>query len=432
MNSALLGGAPDLAELSVRPFGTANTRTNLVRARALPFVLALSGILWLGPSWAWDNPLYFRVSVACVGLCFALMLVVARTDFVPRNVALAVGLLSLFTYYGAHRFGGPFVLSTGWLVLLVFVLVDDEIKSRTLDYFALMLAITLIPSVIILVLSALGVNVPYRELSTSRFDSDILLGNEPGFYRAYPGAVVLNDQVIPVGRGSIFRLQGVYDEPGVVGTSTALLLIARGVRLRRDIVNKVLLIAGALSFSAAFYALMLIYGLLRRPLITIAATATALVLILSTALANASVVQLYVLSRFTMTGGRLLADNRVSTLFTALYEDFWNADLVTRLFGASHDVTILVNTGSFSYKVIIYAYGVFGFALLLAYLTVGTLSVLRTRAALTLLVVFLASIYQRPDALALPYLIGLLGGVAALRLGCGAPSARLPRTGILA
>jgi hypothetical protein len=164
----------------------------------------------------------------------------------------------------------------------------------------------------------------------------------------------------------------------------------------------------------AFYAILLVYWLVRRPLTTIVLTGTAGWAVVSTALANVDLVQLFFLRRF-VAGGLFLRDNRVSGLFTALYEDFWNADVPTRLFGSAHDVAILVNTGTFSYKVLIYAYGMFGVAALVAFLAAAVTSVSRGKAAFTLLAVFLLSIYQRPNVMELPYLLVLLGGVVQLR-----------------
>ena len=54
--------------------------------------------------------------------------------------------------------------------------------------------------------------------------------------------------------GVLFRMNGVYDEPGTVGTIAALLLAATGFRLH-DWRCRVLYAAGVLSFSLAFAAL---------------------------------------------------------------------------------------------------------------------------------------------------------------------------------
>lgn len=386
-----------------------------LHASGLPLLLALSGILWIGPYWVWDAPVYFRLCVILVFVTFLLTLGTARRSFSARNVLLALFLIGLFLYFGSHRNGGPFVLSTGWLILLVFVLSGDDVKRVALRYFTIAFAVTLVPAIIVFALSALGFSVPWHAIAATRFDADLLFGNEPGFFRGYPGSVVLNDQVFQLGRSAIFRLSAMYDEPGVVGTFSALLLVANGMRFRGERANVVILIGGILSFSMAFYAMMLVYLLLRRPLLTIVSTASLIGVVLLTPLASNTLVNLLFLSRFAFSGGKLLGDNRVSGLFAAMYEDFWNSDLMTRLFGSAHDVAILVYSGTFSYKLIIYAYGVFGMLALLAFLSAAAMSVSRSKAALMLLVVFLLSIYQRPDVLMLPYLMGLLGGVARLR-----------------
>jgi hypothetical protein len=84
-------------------------------------------------------------------------------------------------------------------------------------------------------------------------------------YLKLPGAVFLlsNGIVLPNG-GALFRLCGMYDEPGTVGTIAALCLAASGFRLR-SVPGAIALVAGAMSFSIAF-ALLSSLGLLASAL----------------------------------------------------------------------------------------------------------------------------------------------------------------------
>jgi hypothetical protein len=77
-----------------------------------------------------------------------------------------------------------------------------------------------------------------------------------------PGVVFIasNTTVLPWG-GLLSRLCGIYDEPGMVGTLSALLLAARGFRLD-SIWPRLLLVAGLLSFSLAFCVLAVLGFLL--------------------------------------------------------------------------------------------------------------------------------------------------------------------------
>ncbi|MDB4888779.1 MAG: putative rane protein [Gemmatimonadetes bacterium] len=401
-------------------------RCALMPARALPVALAVSCVLWLNPYFTWENPNYFRASMVVVVVAFVEALGTKRGAITTRNALLALFLLSLFLYFGAHRAGGIFELSSGWLVLLLFILSDDEVKHQAFHYFSSAFAISLVPGIIVVVLLAIGVELPWHTLSSSRYDYAILTGDSPPYYRQYWGSVILYTQLFPVGPGWVARLHGMFDEPGTVGTFAALLFAANGGRIKGSKRNAVLLIGGLLSFSLGFYALALLYLLLRKPLRTLLASgAIAAVLASSSALRDSSVIQAFFLQRLASDNGRSFGDTRVNDNFTTLYRSFWNADLWTRLFGSGQDVTPLIYTGTFSYKLIFYSYGVVGAVALLTFLLVSTTAISRNKAATALLVVFCVSIYQRPNVLMLPYLLLLLGGAAHLRHLSDAPKAGL-------
>jgi hypothetical protein len=296
------------------------------------------------------------------------------------------------------------------------MLVDNETKRRAFHDFAVMFAVSLVPGIVVLLFSSVGIELPWHTLYASRFDFDALMGNIPGYYREYLGSVVRNDQIVPFGPGSVFRLHGMWDEPGTVGTFSGLLLVASGMQLKGRLYNIILLVGGILSFSLAFYAILFLYLLGRRPFATLAASAgVASFVLTSKALATLPILEVFFLNRFTFkTGGGFAADNRVTGVFAALYRDFWNADLATRLFGSTNNVSFLVNTGTFSYELVVFTYGVVGLALLAIFLVAATTSISRRRQALILLVVFMVSIYQRPNVLTMPYLVLLLGGAVHL------------------
>ena len=388
-----------------------------IARRALPFSIAACAILWIGPYWSWPTPGYFRFSVVAVIVAFGASMATRCRTFSLRDILLALLLLALMLYYASHTGrGGPFEISYGWVALVFFMLVDDDTKRRAFHDFAIMFALTLVPGMVVFVFSAVGIELPWHTLYAARFDFEVLRGNDPGYYREYLGSVVRNDQVYSVGPGSVFRLHGMWDEPGTVGTFSGLLLVAGGMQLKGKLHNVILLIGGILSFSLAFYTILFLYFLGRRPLATLAASGGVAALVLSSkALSTLPIVDLFFLSRFTLNkGGGLAADNRVTGVFAALYRDFWNADLWTRLFGSTNNVALLVNTGTFSYEVVVFTYGVVGMTLLVAFLVAATTSISMRRQALILLVIFLVSIYQRPNVLTMPYLVLLMGGAVHL------------------
>jgi hypothetical protein len=395
--------------------GAQSTKGDWSRPKLLPLSLALSAILWLRPYWSWTSPSYFRLSVVLVALAFLTTYGASRLVLTYRNVLCCLLLLALFLYYGSHSAHGVFDMSSGWLVLVLFIVADDTTKHEAFVTFAAAFAIMLIPGIVVFVLNALGIMTPWHYLSSSRVDFDLINGAMPDFYRDYFGSVVRNSQLFRAGSRTIFRLHGMFEEPGVIGTFAALLLAADEMRFRKRPHNVILLVGGLLSFSLAFYSMISLYALLRRPMRTAGVSACIIAVALSfPSLYDFPTVRFLFLNRFTLTGGQVLADTRVSKVFAALYQDFWTADLQTRLFGSKTEIGLLIDTGTFSYQTIFFTYGIMGMAALVAFLAVGSLSVSRSRAAVILLLLFLASIYQRPNVLILPYFLVLLGGAVTM------------------
>jgi len=77
------------------------------------------------------------------------------------------------------------------------------------------------------------------------------------YYLIFPGASTLNYMI----ESPILRLQGMYDEPGVVGTIGGLILIADQINLKKKL-NIIIFIAGLMSLSLAFYVIVTIYYLM--------------------------------------------------------------------------------------------------------------------------------------------------------------------------
>lgn len=391
-----------------------------VRASWLQQGLAVAAtavsIVMLGPYFAWTSPLPFRASIAVFAMLFVLAANAGDIRLSRANVALAAVVALLMTYFAAHRRGGIYDPSTGWLAIVLFVLLPNRVKGTTYRCFAWVFALSLVPAIVVWVLSVAGVEVPWSYLYAKRLDADYLLGGGGSYYRQYFGSVVRGNGLWTFANGStVFRLHGLYEEPGVVGTVAGLLLVAGGLRFKGRPENVILLLGGLMSFSLAFFAIVYASLLWRKPMFTIAATV--LLVALATTLDLSSKVpllRLVLFDRLAFSQGSIAGDNRVTPLFSALYEEFWRADLYTKLFGSSQDISTVVDTGAFSYKVLIYQYGLVGFVGLLTALSVALLAISRESQSLVLLGVLLLSIYQRPNVLSLPFMIILLGGGAHL------------------
>ena len=387
-------------------------------SRVLPAVVTAVAIVALGPYFAWGTPLYFRGFIGLLAILFLLSASAGVLTISRRDLSLAALCVLLLTYFAAHRRGGIYDPSSGWLALVLFVLLPDRLKSSSFRCFAWVFALSLLPAMIVWILSSAGVDVPWSYLYAKRLDDDFLLGTGGSYYRHYLGSVVRSGVLWTFPSGStLFRLHGMYEEPGVVGTVAGLLLAAGRFQFKGRAENVILLVGGVMSLSLAFFAILYLSLLWRHPAITVMLTALAVTVVLAIDLpTRVPAVRFILFNRLTIRGYAVVGDNRVTPLFGALYDAFWRADVRTRLLGSPSDITSVVNTGAFSFKVLIYQYGLLGFAGLLAVLSSALLAISRQRDALILLAIMLLSIYQRPNVMTLPYIIILLGGAASLEV----------------
>jgi hypothetical protein len=314
-----------------------------------------------------------------------------------------------------------FVLPALWTLALM----DAAERSRCLDVFCTVFAISLVPGIVISLAAFVGLPLTFA-------------GPEPIASRAnlslihLPGALFIlesNHLLMPWG-GVLFRMSAIYDEPGTVGTTAAFLLAAYAFRLR-DWRVALAYIGGLLSFSLAFLVLAIVGFLLARPFKSMAKLG-ALPLILAAILATGAwhpSVPASAVSNLTirsaageerkLTGekghGRELRgidtlDNRMDERMSNLVKRYGEADLRTRVFGMGSDASV-VKSESATWRRLLTDFGLLGFALFcVAYATLGWALWRRTGYAYGT-ALFLAlcamSVYQRP-VVWMPYALVLL------------------------
>lgn len=198
----------------------------------------------------------------------------------------------------------------------------------------------------------------------------------------------------------ILRFQGLFDEPGVVGTVSGLLLIAI-YRAKFGIRSFLLVVFGLLSMSKAFFVLFFICLCLKRKykIIGISALSCSLILVfvynLSPLLWNWLVAKVE------------RGDNRVSECFWNAFEsNFYNSPLL----GLGNRSTALLGCDISSFFSLIYDYGIFGFSAIVIFNLVGFFLIQRknndpeatSRKMMILIIwssIFILNTYQRPQYL---------------------------------
>ena len=357
-------------------------------------------------------------------------------SFAARDVLAAVGLALFLVYITAQpTVGGGhspwvFVLPT---VAAIFAARGED-RALAFSHFELIFVLSLIPGIITLLLMVAGVPVAFsvRPPPTALFAAT---GHQilEGF-----GAVFIdtNSQLLPWG-GLLSRLCGMYDEPGMVGTTAALMLAARrfDVRCWRGVL---LWIAGTLSLSLAFVVL----GLLGFGIRTVTRrewkpTFLAVPVVLGGLLALGILrptVSDTVVPRVNVTAPSGVAEplhfadarvrqvevvnNRSRPEMDALLQRYLASNWPTLLFGIASDASVVYGGASAVWTRVLTNHGLIGLTLLAVVFVGYAISALRRTPDLLGMAVFLVcfalSFYQRP-VIWLPYnLLLFFGAVAVL------------------
>lgn len=211
----------------------------------------------------------------------------------------------------------------------------------------------------------------------------------------------------------VFRFQGIFDEPGLMGTFSALLLAHDRFRLRKPL-NLTLAIYGVTSLSLAFVAIATIYAALAliflpRKIYPLAFFAVTITLAFNL-WQFADDVPLF--SRLASVETLQDLNNRSSNSFDLAFErHLQTANTTSLLRGQGSAAHTQLNAGASSWKVIVYNYGVAGILLYLILLFLiyqsGDGALLKTPHRILVLICILASFFQRPEIIA-PFYFGLI------------------------
>lgn len=391
----------------------------------LLWILSLTAFILMRPYFVWTTygsgvlSLLFQGSLSISALLIVIYLLmnnrkINRAAFGTIILLIIVRMYMLMT--GIDKisflaFGNYIVL----IIIIAFFILTEQERKEVFNNFALIFAISLVPAIIIWFLTNSGIQLPYQYLATEHVGK----AAKGAYYQKYFGAAFLSYPYF------VFqRLSGMFDEPGVVGTFAALFLAGDEFRLKGRLRNIIILIGGMLSFSMAFYILIIITlaiksfnkGFLKFSIVLI-------LIILSYNVIMTIETDNYIISeifqkRLKIVAISLAEDKRTSQSFNYEFDKFMKGDFLRILFG--YGSSAYQNNpsmfGSYTYKILIYDFGVIGYVMLLVWIIYATKKIAcfdgRT---LMLMIVFVISIYQRPFVLSVPYMFLLFGGYANLK-----------------
>ncbi|MEA4975151.1 MAG: hypothetical protein VB046_05375 [Paludibacter sp.] len=291
----------------------------------------------------------------------------------------------LFFLFVGYKDGSNLFGYSALVGVVLLALVEDTFIRKVFKLYLYIYSITLIPSILsYLAVNLLGVNLPYEIIKPLNLSKSYT-------YILYPFYVQQNsffDLILP-------RFHAYYDEPGVVGTVSGVLLMINKVDLKKKI-NYPVLFAGVFSFSFAFYIMILGYFLVfaktKYKIIGAVVILSFLPIISTNELLNT-----YILTRLEINeDGSLSGDNRIMNKnFEQFYERYSKSD--DFYFGLEKKASSKYNFGGASYKDLIVNYGIVPFSVFILILLLYAHNKLQFRKEFFIYLFILFSvIYQRP------------------------------------
>ncbi len=200
----------------------------------LPLLAAILIFVVLGPYFVWG---LMKNNFFVAGVNAVLALIFLKGNVIKKNIYLFLLILAVSILYSVNS--GVSILGYINISFSLFVAFgNDEITKKTFNYFVNIYAAIILLSSIVWIGVLMGVVSPIGTIAASNeFKSYD--------YTIYPLTVYAN-------RLMFYRFCGPFDEPGVVGTTSAILLFILGFKAK-DWKTYALILSGALSLSLFFF-----------------------------------------------------------------------------------------------------------------------------------------------------------------------------------
>lgn len=285
-----------------------------------------------------------------------------------------------------------------FILLVVFSLQSNETITSVFQLYKKFLVLISCIGIITYFCFILNINLPYR---SDPFYDD----NTSAIYINYYLSYILYESAISI------RLCGLFNEPGFFGTILGLFCIIQKKHLFSK-ENIVLFVAGVLTFSLAFYAIIFIglacsmFNSIRKTIVVTLSMA----LLLGIVYYNSNENIAYFLRRFEYdkTTHSFSGSNRKSTEFEVKEREFALGN--SKMFGYGSGYLKNVDASS-TYKKYIIEWGYLGFFLTYGMLILIAFKECRGKDSTIYLLCFAASIFQRPIIFTVAYFLVLFGGI---------------------
>lgn len=258
--------------------------------------------------------------------------------------------LMIFIYSAIpFRIYDRFSPSVVWLVVFCTILfLQKDIVWKSFRFFYNIIFVVSLLAVINYFLCLIGLKLP----------SALVILSDNRSFDFYPGTIVLTNQYYSLFGQNVFRLCGVFGEPGHFGL-ILIMFFYLNFGILKTFKGKIVMLAGVLTMSFAFYTLLaglIAYIMIKQrkfvKFLSISIGLGAIVIILY------SVIPIEVLERFFLNKADAGLDKRTSIYFQLFYDNFLNGNNL--IFGMGNDVLSVFDLTSSDYRAYIVRYGFFG------------------------------------------------------------------------
>jgi len=365
----------------------------------LLFVFSLIALALIQPFYTWSNDLVISRIAHGVGSLLLLYILINKKNWRLFNIVLVLFffLVSLHTMIGGTENTKITYIP---LITLFFIALKPSEQARIFDHFSTILAIIFFIGLVSYFLYLIGKNPPLGTAIAPNFDK--------WPYLVYFGHV--KETNLPV-----YRFSSIFDEAGQVGTLCGLILASVSISFK-NIKSIILLATGLITFSLAFYVILifiLLYNLKIKTLIIVS------FLTITTALVSGDRFDILIASRLSIENGRLSGDNRTDPLFEAYYSNFLSNGGNDLIFGKGFGTFQKEKPEGMSpstYKTLIFNYGILGFGMMIFFYFLSVFFLNNSKKGWFLCFIFFISAYQRPDLIRIAPIVMFLGGLSYLKL----------------
>lgn len=373
-------------------------------------IMAFRYLLHFVPFIGYSN-LYIRISQAAAVISMLLLLISIRSiKLEKREILLSIfSVIIIYIFLLKYNF---FALISSityvWSIALMCISGTNLLKQAFMN-FVRIYALSLISSIILYPFIVIGAISPVEEIRSILEVKDVVGMYYENYLLTFKLVQTQSDYISDA---SLYRLSGFFDEPGVVGTFSAFILIILGYRLR-DWKSYVILSAGVLSFSLAFYLISALYFILKGSTEAKAKILTALVIFYVIG-SSIPYIQERVFDRVLISDGRIAGDNRLTEDTAITIAAFFESD--DKWMGNSKRVDESEIAGSASWQALIWDYGIVGSFVMSVFffLLAKSKPIVFTRQSVIFLILFVASIYQRPHVFEPSYILLFIGGLVSI------------------